>query len=112
MSTGEVDKFEQTLIINQNYKLFQSGMLLLAQGRNSNFELFNDDDDDHGDDDDNDGGNVDDDGYDDDNDSGDDNDDNDADGGDDDDDNDDANDEVDDDYMGSTMTITYRNILD
>ena len=56
MSTGEVDKFEQTLIINQNYKLFQSGMLLLAQGRNSNFELYNDDDDDHGDD--NDNGNV------------------------------------------------------
>ena len=43
MSTREVDKFEQTLIINQNYKLFQSGMLLLAQGRNlatSNFTMM------------------------------------------------------------------------
>ena len=26
MSTGEVDKFGQSLIINQNYKLFQSGL--------------------------------------------------------------------------------------
>ena len=70
MSTGEVDKFEQTLIINQNYKLFQSGMPLLAQGRNSNIKLYNDDDDD-----------------------------------------DDRDDDDDDDYMGSTMTITYCDIL-
>ena len=47
MSTGEVDKFEQTLIINQNYKLFQSGML--AQGRNSKFKLYYNDDDGDGD---------------------------------------------------------------
>ena len=71
MSTGEVDKFEQTLIINQNYKLFQSGMLLPAQGRNSNIKLYNDDDDDD----------------------------------------DDRDDDDDDDYMGSTMTITYCDIL-
>ena len=52
MSTREVDKFGQTLIINQNYKLFQSGML--AQGRNSNFKLYIVDDGDDADDDDDD----------------------------------------------------------
>ena len=33
----EVDKFEQTLIINQNYKLFQSGTL--APGGKANFVM-------------------------------------------------------------------------
>ena len=33
----EVDKFEQTLIINQNYKLFQSGTL--APGGKTNFVM-------------------------------------------------------------------------
>ena len=32
MSTGKVGKFEQTLKINQNYKLFQSGMLRWPRG--------------------------------------------------------------------------------
>ena len=37
MSTREVDKFRQTLIINQNYKLFQSGTL--APGGKANFVM-------------------------------------------------------------------------